>query len=86
MALFNRSAAGIVATILAMASKGDRVLAVAPAGRTHPSIRRGAALAGARLTEHNPDDGMEPSLLEGAALTVLTRVTSELEHSCARTG
>ena len=79
VALFNRSAAGIVATILAMASAGDRVLAVAPAGRTHPSIRRGAALAGARLTERDPDDGIEPSLLEGAALTVLTRVTSELD-------
>lgn len=79
VALFNRSAAGIVATLLAMTSAGDRVLAVAPARRTHPSIRRGAALAGARLTEHDPNEGLEPSLFEGAALTVLTRITSELD-------
>ena len=86
VALFNRSAAGIVATILAMASAGGRVLAVAPAGRTHPSIRRGAALAGARLTELDPDDGLEPSLFEGAALTVLTPGNERTRRSCARNG
>lgn len=79
VALFNRSAAGIVATLLTMASKGDRVLAVAPKGRTHPSIRRGAGLAGAELCELDPDDGLESSWFEGTVLTVLTRVTSELD-------
>lgn len=79
VALFNRSAAGIVATILAMAAPGERVQAVAPNGRTHPSIRRGAVLAGARLTELDPNRGLEPGDFDGAALTVLTRITSELD-------
>ncbi len=78
-ALFNRSAAGIVATLLTLASQGDRVVAVAPLQRTHPSVRRGAALAGAQLEEPNPEEGLPPSLFEGAVLIVLTRVTSELD-------
>ena len=79
VALFNRSAAGIVSAILAAVPAGGRLVAVAPSGRTHPSIRRGAHLAGARLSEPDPDAGLEPSDFEGAALTVLTRVTSELD-------
>ena len=78
-ALFNRSAAGIVSAILASASAGDRVVAVAPNGRTHPSIRRGASLAGAVLSEPNPENGLDPSHFDSAVLTVLTRVTSELD-------
>ena len=79
VALFNRSAAGIVSAILATAAAGDRVVAVALNGRTHPSIRRGAGLADAALSEPDPENGLEPSDFEGAALTVLTRVTSELD-------
>ena len=79
VALFNRSAAGIVSAILSTASAGDRIVAVAPNGRTHPSIRRGAALAGARLSEPDPEKGLDPSVFDGAVLTILTRVTSELD-------
>lgn len=79
VALFNRSAAGIVSSILATASAGDRIVAVAPNGRTHPSIRRGAGLASAALSEPDPENGLEPSHFDGAVLTVLTRVTSELD-------
>lgn len=81
VALFNRSAAGIVSAILAAVPAGGRLVAVAPCGRTHPSIRRGALLSGARLSEPEPDPdaGLDPSDFEDAALTVLTRVTSELD-------
>lgn len=79
VALFNRSAAGIVSAILSAASPGDRIVAVASNGRTHPSIRRGASLAGARLSEPDPENGLDPSEFDGAVLTVLTRVTSELD-------
>ena len=79
VALFNRSAAGIVSAILSTAAPGKRVIAVAPSGRTHPSIRRGAALADARLTERDPGDGLVPADFDGAVLAVLTRVTSELD-------
>ena len=79
VALFNRSAAGIVSTILSIASKEDRILAIAPNARTHPSIRRGASLAGAELVELNPDKGLKQSHFKGSVMTILTRVTSELD-------
>jgi L-seryl-tRNA(Ser) seleniumtransferase len=79
VALFNRSAAGIVSTLLAMTSKEDRILAIAPKGRTHPSIRRGASLAGAKLVEIDPDEGLELSHFNDTVMTILTRVTSELD-------
>ena len=79
VALFNRSAAGIVSAVLASASAGDRVVAVASNGRTHPSIRRGASLAGAILSEPDPEHSLDPSCFDNAALTILTRVTSELD-------
>lgn len=79
VALFNRSAAGIVSTLLAMVSKEDRILAIAPKGRTHPSIRRGASLAGAELVELDPDEGLELSHFNDTVMTILTRVTSELD-------
>ena len=79
VALFNRSAAGIVSTLLAMTSKEDRILAIAPKGRTHPSIRRGASLAGAELVELDPDEGLELSHFNDTVMTILTRVTSELD-------
>ena len=88
VALFNRSAAGIVATILSLASTGDRVVAVAAQGRTHPSVRRGASLAGAVLSEPDPDGGLDPLHFDGAVLTVVTRVSSELDilaPECVRT-
>ncbi len=79
VALFNRSAAGIVSAIIATVPAGARVVAVASNGRTHPSIRRGASLAGAALSEPDPENGPDPSDFDGAVLTVLTRVTSELD-------
>ena len=79
VALFNRSAAGIVSTLLAMVSKEDRILAIAPKGRPHPSIRRGASLAGAELVELDPDEGLELSHFNDTVMTILTRVTSELD-------
>lgn len=76
-ALFNRAAAGIVSLILAVGS-GGRLVSVAPFGRTHTSVFRGAELAGARLDcrdpEHLPDDAFRH-----ASLAVITRVTSDLE-------
>jgi L-seryl-tRNA(Ser) seleniumtransferase len=42
-------------------------------------VRHGAALAGAELVELEPQDGSVPSAYAGAALAVLTRVTSELD-------
>ncbi|MBX9752491.1 MAG: hypothetical protein K5Q68_23075 [Roseococcus sp.] len=75
-ALFNRGSAALVASMLALAA-GGRVVSLVPAGsRSHPSLRRGAALAQAGFDEvaglaelHLPSD---------ASLLVITTVTSSL--------
>ena len=76
-ALFNRAAAGIVALILAVGS-GGRLVSVAPRGRTHTSVFRGAELAGARLDRRDPEE-LQDDAFRNASLAVITRVTSELE-------
>jgi len=73
-ALFNRGSAALVACTLALAP-GGRVLSVVPReGRSHPSLRRGAALAGAGFTEvEGVPDGATP-----CDLLAVTTVTSSL--------
>ena len=75
--LFNRGAAGIVALILAIATKG-RVVSVAPRGGTHTSVCYGARLAAAQLDRWSPEDVPDDTFGD-AALAVVTRVTSELD-------
>ena len=76
-AVFNRAAAGIVALILAVGSRG-RLVSVAPRGCIHTSVFRGAELAGARLDRRDPE-ALPGDAFRGAALAVITRVTSELQ-------
>ena len=76
-ALFNRAAAGIVALILAVGTRG-RLVSAAPRRRAHTSIVRGAELAGARLDRWAPEE-LPDGAFRDAALAVITRVTSELE-------
>ena len=76
-ALFNRAASGIVALVLAIGSRG-RLVSVAPRGRTHTSVFRGAELAGAHLQHWDPDE-LPRGAFRHATLAVITRVTSELE-------
>ncbi len=72
--LFNRGSAALVASVLALA-RGGRVLSVVPRGsRSHPSLRRGAALAGAVFEEVQ-------GVPEGAVrsdFVAITTVTSSL--------
>ena len=76
-AVFNRAAAGIVALILAVGT-GGRIMSVAPRGRAHTSILRGAELAGAHLDRRGPEK-LPGDAFRNASLAVITRVTSELE-------
>jgi len=76
-AVFNRAAAGIVALILAVGTRG-RIVSVAPRGRAHTSVLRGAELAEARLDRRGPED-LPDDAFRNADLAVITRVTSELE-------
>ena len=76
-AVFNRAAAGIVALILAVGT-GGRIVSVAPRARAHTSVLRGAELAGAHLDRRGPEE-LPDNAFRDASLTVITRVTSELE-------
>jgi L-seryl-tRNA(Ser) seleniumtransferase len=75
-AVFNRGSAALVASLLALAP-GGRVVSLVPAGsRSHPSLRRGAALAQAGFDEAA---GLAALLLPpDASLLVITTVTSSL--------
>ena len=80
VAVFNRCSAGNVSTCLALAGPGSSVLSVVPANRSHPSIGRGARLAGAQLLQANNLPDVERSLAsQSVSLVVITAVSSELE-------
>ena len=51
VAVFNRCSAGIISACLALARPGSIVVSVTPGTRSHPSIGRGARLAGAQLLQ-----------------------------------
>lgn len=78
-AVFNRTSAGIVATIAAHA-KGKPVLSIVPpTGRSHASVVRGCALARVELIEVPGDDDWRRRIPE-CRLVVVTTVTSSLER------
>ena len=77
-AVFNRTSAGIIATEMALCSEGDTIISVVPGALSHPSIRRGAAIARAALVEVSNLDELEQALAETTGpLVIVTGVTSE---------
>jgi len=79
VAVTNRTSAGITAAILALAD-GRPVVSVVPDGdRSHASVVRGCALAGAVLVELEASEDVAPAIVQHApALVVITTVTSNL--------
>ncbi|WAJ29405.1 selenocysteine synthase [Antarcticirhabdus aurantiaca] len=78
-AVFNRTSAGIVATIAAHAG-GRPVLSIVPlGGRSHASVVRGCGLARVEMIEVQ-GDGDWRARIAGCALVVVTTVTSSLER------
>ncbi len=75
----NRTSAGIIAAILALAA-AKPVVSVKPDGdRSHTSVARGCRLAGVKLIEVDASDHIEPILAsEVPALVIVTTVTSTL--------
>ncbi|MEM8951467.1 MAG: aminotransferase class I/II-fold pyridoxal phosphate-dependent enzyme, partial [Pseudomonadota bacterium] len=75
----NRTSAGIIAAILALAS-AKPVISVKPDGdRSHTSVARGCRLAGVTLIEVDASEDIEPVLArEAPALVIVTTVTSTL--------
>jgi L-seryl-tRNA(Ser) seleniumtransferase len=78
-AVLNRMSGGIIATEVALCSEGDTIISVVPGAISHPSIRRGAAIARATLVEVSTLDELEKALAETSGpLVIVTGVTSEL--------
>lgn len=78
-AVFNRTSAGIVATIAAHAGGKPVLSIVPPGGRSHASVVRGCALARVDLIEVAGDGDWRPRIPE-CRLVVVTTVTSSLER------
>ena len=78
--VFNRTSAGIIAVETALASRGEPILSLVPGATSHPSVKLGASLAGARLIEMSSLQQFERELSESeGSLVVITGVTSELQ-------
>jgi len=76
--VFNRGSGALVASMLALAPAG-RVLSLVPeTGRSHPSLRRGAVLAGAGFEEAEGLAALPALLAAPASVLVVTTVTSSL--------
>ncbi|AVO42382.1 aminotransferase class I/II-fold pyridoxal phosphate-dependent enzyme [Simplicispira suum] len=76
----NRTSAGIIATIAALAGGKPVVSVVPPGGRSHASVIRGCGIARVELIEVQGDKDWVKALEENEpALVVITTVTSSLE-------
>jgi L-seryl-tRNA(Ser) seleniumtransferase len=76
-----RSSAAIVAWLSLVASDGSVISIVPLGGRSHSSVRNGALLARARLTEISADRVTDQVFIDtGARCVVVTPITSSLER------
>ena len=76
--IFNRGSAALAASMLALAPKGRVVSLVPAAGRSHPSLRRGAMIADAGFEEAEGLAALPALLAMPASILVVTTVTSNL--------
>lgn len=81
VAIFNRTSAGIIATIAANSAGRTVVSVVPPGGRSHASVVRGARIAQAKLVEVQGDKDWRSAIeAENPGLVVVITVTSSLER------
>ncbi|TCI00226.1 selenocysteine synthase [Roseococcus sp. SYP-B2431] len=76
--VFNRGSAALAASMLALAPQGRVVSVVPETGRSHPSLRRGAVIAGAGFEEIEGITALPALLATPASVLVVTTVTSSL--------
>ena len=72
---FNRTTSGILATILALVSRGDEVIHYLPKSPSHPSIPRSTALVGASYREF--DNINEFEVKDNTSLVIITGSTMD---------
>ena len=78
VAVLNRTSGGIIAACLAFCAAGETLISFVPGAISHPSVTRGAELAGASLLEVSDLSRLQRGLEEtDGALVIVTGVTSE---------
>lgn len=78
VAVLNRTSGGIIAACLAFGAVDETILSFVPGAISHPSVSRGAAMAGASLLEMSELSRLERGLEEtDGRLVIVTGVTSE---------
>jgi len=79
VAVTNRTSAGLVAAVLALADSRPVVSDVPDGDRSHASVVRGCTLAGVELVELDSSADTAPAIAQHApALVIITTVTSSL--------
>lgn len=80
--LATRVSAGMLAIMLALLGRGDRVLSLVPGDRSHPSIGRAVEIAGGRFQEVRAIDALDDALGEepGPKLVVITTISPSKRH------
>ena len=77
----NRVTSGMLAIMLALIERGDRVLSVVPKGRSHPCVQQSVELAGGAFHEIVGVDGLEEALSQGTwKMLVITPLTPSKYH------
>lgn len=80
-AVFNRTSAGLIASVLAHAGRRPVISIVPTNGRSHASVVRGSLLAGSPLVESQGHEDFGAAIdTHQPALVVITTVTSSLER------
>lgn len=78
IAIFNRTSAAIISSILAFSKPDTTVISFAAGKKAHPSVSRGVKLAKANLFEIDNSEELNQIDLPKGTVCVVTGVTSEL--------
>ena len=77
----NRVTSGVLAIMLAMVNRGDRVLSIVPNGRSHPCVQQAVELAGGSFYEVKGVESLEMAIQQGQwNMVVITPMTPQKYH------
>ena len=77
----NRVTAGVLAIMLAMVKRGDRVLSIVANGRSHPCVQQAVELVGASFHEVRGVEALESAMTQGPwNMLVVTPMTPQKYH------